>query len=100
MKRDPDTEITVHFRALYAGLSGRILRSWANPLSDLIFEGTAARSDEALLELKAPASEIEANLAGYVCPLVSSLYERFGVTGLTVSRIETEIERLKTSRTA
>jgi hypothetical protein len=40
----------VRFRALYTGLSDRMLRAWANPLSDLVFEGGGARSDEAMPE--------------------------------------------------
>jgi hypothetical protein len=38
-----------------------------------------------MLEIAAPSS-IEKDLASVVFPLVSSLYERFGVTGLSRSR--------------
>ncbi|MCP3476079.1 hypothetical protein NLM33_38265 [Bradyrhizobium sp. CCGUVB1N3] len=99
MKRDESSEITVKFRVLYTGLTGRILRPWANPLTDMLLEGTAARSDEAMLEITAPAADIEENLAAYVFPLVASLYERFGVAGLTINRVKTEVERLQKSRT-
>jgi transcriptional regulator with XRE-family HTH domain len=100
LKADSEGEITVRFRALYSGLGGRVLRPWANPLRNLTIEGKAARSDEALLEAVVPANEIEANLAEYVFPLVASLYERFGVTGLSENLVTAEIERLKKSRTA
>lgn len=96
-KGDP-ASITVRFRALYSGLSGRILRSWANPLSDLLIEGHAARSDEAVLETEMPAGDISSRLAEHLFPLVSSLYERFGVTGLSVNRVRTEVDRLLNSR--
>jgi transcriptional regulator with XRE-family HTH domain len=99
MKRDDNSEITVKFRVLYTGLTGRVLKAWANPLTDLLVEGTAARSDEALLETTVPAADIEKNLAIYVFPLVASLYERFGVTGLSINRVRAEVERLQKSRT-
>lgn len=99
LKKNEDSALTVRFRALYSGLSGRVLRSWANPLSDLLIEGHAARSDEAVLETEFPAKDIEARLAEIVCPLVSSLYERFGVSGLSVNRVRAELDRLLSSRT-
>jgi transcriptional regulator with XRE-family HTH domain len=88
----------VRFRALYTGLSGRILRAWANPLSDLMFEGGGARSDEAMLETTMPVEEIETKLAERLHPLVASLFERFGVTGLSVDRVAAEVSRLKANR--
>lgn len=100
MKRDESSAITVKFRALYSGLTGRILKAWANPLADLLVEGSAARSDEAMLESVIPAADIEKNLATYIFPLVSSLYERFGVTGLSISRVQAEVELLQKSRTS
>jgi transcriptional regulator with XRE-family HTH domain len=99
MKRDENSEITVKFRVLFTGLTGRVLKAWANPLTDLLVEGTAARSDEALLEATIPAADIERNLAVYVFPLVASLYERFGVTGLSINRVRAEVDRLQKSRT-
>jgi transcriptional regulator with XRE-family HTH domain len=98
LKATPDAEISVQFRALYTGLSGRVLRSWANPLADLFIEGGAARSDEALLETTVSIRDIEENLAGAVFPLASSLFERFGVTGLSAERVEAEIQRMKRGR--
>lgn len=96
--RKGDSRITVRFRALYSGLSGRVLRAWANPLSDLVIQGGAARSDEAVLEAELPAEGIKERLAGHIHPLVSSLYERFGVTGLSESRVKGEVDRLLQSR--
>ena len=94
----PAGEITVRFRIFYTGLSGRVLRAWANPLTNLHVEGGAARSDEAVLETVAPAKDIEGNLAHYVTPLVTSLYERFGAAGVPADRIKDEIERLQKNR--
>jgi transcriptional regulator with XRE-family HTH domain len=88
----------VRFRALYTGLSGRILRSWANPLSDLMFEGGGARSDEAMLETTVPVDEIESKLGEHLHPLIASLFERFGVTGLTPDRVAAELNRMKANR--
>ena len=94
---NPDA-VTVRLRALYTGLSGRILRAWANPLADLLIEGHAARSDEAMLEGTAPASEIEGKLEHFVYPMVASLFERFGVVGLAEDRVKTELDRMRQNR--
>ncbi|HZY12379.1 MAG TPA: transcriptional regulator, partial [Beijerinckiaceae bacterium] len=89
----------VQFRALYTGLSGRVLRSWANPLTDLFVKGSgASRSDEAALEISASVHEIEDDLGKVLHPMVASLFERFGVTGLPVDWVRTEVERLKQGR--
>lgn len=95
--KDPKN-VKIKFRALYTGLSGRVLRAWGNPLSNLMMEGGAARSDEAMLEATIPAAEIETNLARWLHPLVASLYERFGVTGLSVDRVKSELERMRASK--
>jgi transcriptional regulator with XRE-family HTH domain len=89
------TKVNVRLRALYTGLSGRVLRAWGNPMSDLMIEGGAARSDEAMLETVVPATEFETNLAQHLHPLIASLFERFGVTGLSVDRVNAELERMK-----
>ena len=88
-------KIKVQFRALYTGLSGRVLRAWGNPLSDLMFEGGAARSDEAVLETTVAAKDITPKLGEILHPLVASLFERFGVTGLSLDRVNVELERMK-----
>jgi transcriptional regulator with XRE-family HTH domain len=93
LKKEEGSAITVRFRALYSGLLGRILKAWANPLTDLLVEGAAARSDEAMLETTVPASTIEQDLASVLFPLMTSLYGRFGVTGLAPSRVQAEVER-------
>nr|WP_234841388.1 hypothetical protein [Sinorhizobium meliloti] len=46
LRKDADTAVTVHFRAMFTGLRGRVLRSWANPLSDLLVEGHAPRRSD------------------------------------------------------
>lgn len=93
MKRRASSEITVHFRALYTGLSGRLLRSWAKPLqAGLDMTVPAARGDEATLETVVSATAIEADLAGCVYPLVASLYERFGVAKLSPDYVKREVE--------
>ena len=88
----------MRFRAVYSGLSGRILRSWANPLSDLWLEGHAARSDEAVLETTVLAEAISERLGEHLFPMIASLYERFGLTGLTINRVKAETDRLLKNR--
>jgi transcriptional regulator with XRE-family HTH domain len=90
--------VNVRLRVLYTGLTGRVLRAWANPMTDIFMEGGAARSDEAMLETVVPAKEIPFNLATYLHPLIASLFERFGVTGLSVDRVEAELEKMKANR--
>jgi hypothetical protein len=67
-------------------------------MTDIFMEGGAARSDEAMLETVVPAKEIPFNLATYLHPLIASLFERFGVTGLSVDRVEAELEKMKANR--
>jgi transcriptional regulator with XRE-family HTH domain len=98
MRKTKSAEVQVHFRALYTGLTGRVLRAWADPRNMVLFEGSAARNDEALLEVTAPAADIERNLGKYVYPLVASLYERFGVTGLSTEWVNAELRKLQASR--
>lgn len=98
LRKNQETPVTIRFRALYSGLGSRVLRPWANPLSDLMLEGHAARSDEAVLEAEIPTEDFEARLAEHLFPLVASLYERFGITGLSVKRIKTEVGRLLSSK--
>jgi len=98
LRADGDSAVSVHFRALYSGLGGRVLRSWANPLIDLLVEGHAARSDEAVLEATLSADGIEGRLAEILLPMLTSLYDRFGVAGLSPNRIEAEVQRLLAGR--
>jgi transcriptional regulator with XRE-family HTH domain len=87
-------DVKVRMRARYVGLSGRVLRNWGNPSSDLMFEGGAARSDEAVLETTVAVQDINERLAEVLHPLVASLFERFGVTGLSLDRVRGEVGRL------
>jgi transcriptional regulator with XRE-family HTH domain len=95
-----EDKIEIRFRAYYSGLSGRVLKAWANPLAELLVEGSPARSDEAILEAVIPAAEVETDLAAHIFPRVASLFERFGVTGLSPNRVQHEIERLQKSRSS
>ncbi len=91
--RQPEKTI-IHMRALYTGLAGRDLRSWASP-GTAFFGGERSRSDEAMLEGSASVAAIDANLADPVLPLVSSLFDRFGVTGPALPFIEAELDRMR-----
>jgi transcriptional regulator with XRE-family HTH domain len=94
MQKSADSSVTVRFRALYTGLAGRLLRNWANPISELLLEGRPARSDEVLLEAEMSAHDISSRLSEILLPMMASIYERFGVVGLTTSRIDAEVSRL------
>ena len=98
MRNANSAPITIRFRALYSGLSGRLLRSWANPLADMLVAGHAARGDEAMLETSVPADQVSARLSEHLFPLISSLYERFGVAGLSENRVKAEVDRFLDSR--
>lgn len=98
LRRDDDDDITVRFRALYSGLSGRQLRSLQGNVSDFIVAGLPSKSDEAIVETTLPASAIEADLASAVYPLVASLYERFRVADLPDGFVRAEIKRFRSGR--
>lgn len=88
-------QTTIRMRTLYTGLTGRDLRAWASPMSVDYFGGGRSRSDEALVEGTAPAASVEKNLVAAVYPLVSSVFERFGVTGISESFVDSELQRMR-----
>ncbi len=92
-KDDPNT-ITIRLRALYAGLRGRQLKSWANPLSGLFLEGRPARSDEVLLEAEIPVLDLKQRLAQHLHPLVATLFERFEIESVSSDFVAREVARL------
>jgi transcriptional regulator with XRE-family HTH domain len=98
LKQDEGNEITIKLRVHFTGLTGRVLKSWANPMIDLLGEGSGARGDEAILEAIVPSSEVETNLAAHIFPLVASLYMRFGVTGISLDWVAAEVTRLQRIR--
>lgn len=91
-------DITVRLRVLYTGMQGRQLRNWANPLSGMTLVGRPARSDEVLLEADIPAEGIKERLAEHLLPLVSALYERFDVEGLSMEHVRAEVAGLLKGR--
>lgn len=99
LKRELDSVVTIHFRAMYTGLTGRVLRSWANPLSEMLIEGHAARSDEAVLETSLSSDHVEGRLAEILLPLLASLFDRFGIAGLSHGRVDSEVQRFLNSPT-
>jgi hypothetical protein len=96
-KTDP-ADLTIRFRALYTGLQGRQLRNWANPLSGMTLVGRPSRSDEVLLEAEIPATGVKEHLAEHLLPLVSALYERFDVEGLSLEQVRSEVAGLLKGR--
>ncbi|PKQ02322.1 MAG: transcriptional regulator [Alphaproteobacteria bacterium HGW-Alphaproteobacteria-12] len=97
LRKTEESKITVNLRAMYTGLNGRILKSWANPQWDPIIDRQPARSDECVLEAIVPAGEIEERLPYFVFPLVTSVYERFGVNGIPFEAVEREVARFRKS---
>jgi hypothetical protein len=59
-----------------------------------MFDGGGSRSDEALLETVVPVSEVTSKVGDHLYPVMASLFERFGVTGLSKDRVNAEVERL------
>lgn len=91
MAEDTVAAITVRLRVLYTGLQGRQLRNWANPLSGMTLLGRPARSDEVLIEAEIPAGGIKDQLAEHLLPIVSAIYERFDVEGMSVEQVRAEV---------
>ncbi len=98
LRRDREGELTVRFRALYSGLSGRVLRTLRASPADLFDQGRPAKSDEAMIEALVPAAKIEEDLANAVYPLASSLAERFGIPQLSPDFVRSEIARFRSGR--
>lgn len=98
MANDDPADLTIRLRALYTGLTGRQLRNWANPLSGMTLVGRPSRSDEVLLEAEIPAAGVKENLAQHLLPLVSALYERFDVEGLSIEQVWSEVASLLKGR--
>lgn len=98
MRVSEANEITIKFRAMYTGLTGRVLKSWANPQWDPVVDRQPARSDECVVDTITSANLIEDQLAHLVFPLVTSIYERFGVVGIPFEAVAREIARFRQSR--
>ncbi|WP_210241727.1 hypothetical protein [Bradyrhizobium ivorense] len=64
----------------------------------LALDEGGARGDETMLETVIPVKEISSHLATYLHPLSASLFERFGVTGLSLDRVEAELDKMKANR--
>lgn len=95
--REGDDKMTVRFRALYSGLSGRVLRTLRASPADIFDAGRPAKSDEAMLEALIPTAKVEDDLAEAVYPLASSLAERFGVE-LSPEFVRAEIARFNSGK--
>lgn len=98
MAKGAPNDITIRMRVLYTGMQGRQLRNWANPLSGMTLVGRPARSDEVLLESEIPAAGSKERLAEHLLPLVSALYERFDVEGLSLEQVRAEVAGLLKGR--
>lgn len=92
------SDASVRFRAMYTGLRGRHLAAWSNPLNSSSNIGQRSRSDEAVLQVTVRIEDISKDLTSIVYKLVSSLYERFGVAGLSQHFVATELEKMQRNR--
>ena len=91
-----EAAVTIRLRALYAGLTGRVLRAWANPrYGDFLIGNRPSRSDEALLEIAVPARDVRANIGQYVLTLTAPLFERFGIPGLPANVVDAELTQMQ-----
>lgn len=98
LAKDDPLSLTVRLRALYSGLRGRQLRSWANPLAGPIMEGRPSRSDEVLLETELSVKDIRDDLAAVLTPLVSQLFERFAAESVSYDFVKSEVSKFTKSR--
>lgn len=96
-KEDP-LSLTVKLRVLYAGLRGRQLKSWANPLAGLFMEGRPSRSDEVLLETEVSVKDIKEDLPAVLTPLMSQLFERFDAESVSYDFVKSEVSKLTKGR--
>lgn len=98
LAKDDPLSLTVKLRALYSGLRGRQLKSWANPLAGLIMEGRPSRSDEVLLEAEPSVADVKDDLAAVLTPLVSQLFERFDAESVSYDFVRSEVSKLMSAR--
>lgn len=100
LQKSSKSSIMLHFRAIYNGLSGRVLRSWSNPLNSIFFEqgAGAAKNNEAVLQAIIPIEDISSRLAEHIYPIVTSLYERFGIAELSRTFVDRQIAELISRR--
>ncbi len=89
-------DVTIRLRTHFTGLAGRDLRAWSSPGTPF-YGGGRSRSDEAILEGSATLATINANFVDSVLPLVSSLFERFGVMGTAATFVEAELVRMRSN---
>lgn len=68
-------DTVVYFRALYAGLNGRTLRSI---FDDSLKGAHVTRSNEMLLEVSISTEDMNSKLADYLYPLAVEFYSHFG----------------------
>lgn len=93
MPKEDSQQTIVHFRVLYTGLRGRVLRSWSDPHYFLPGEYSSL-SSEALVETSVSVEMIQNNLIEVIYPLASSLYEKFGLIKLEKNLVQKVLDRL------
>ncbi len=96
LKNKEDSAITVHFRALYTGLKGRVLRPWSMPdnIISFQFSGRNALSNEVCVTAELLANDISKRLVDHLYPLASTLYQAFGITDFPKELVEIVVKRL------
>ena len=96
LKKKEDSALTIHFRALYTGLNGRVLRPWSMPdnTSGFQLSGRNALSHEGCVKAWLSANDVSERLVEYLHPLVSTLYQIFGITDFPRGLVESVVKRL------
>lgn len=97
LKKKEESCIQIHFEAVFTGLNGRVLRPWSMPdiMSSFQFSGRNALTNEALLKAEIPAEGLSSNLSEHLYPLVSNLYQNFGIKEFSQDLINVVIKRLQ-----
>lgn len=89
-------ETVVHLTARYAGLEGRELISWAQPLLRTVLdERFRARSSRADLDMRTDVEKIETELEAVVDFFLEPLYERFDGYRPTGELVTSQIAELR-----
>ena len=88
------SDAEVRFRARYAGLAGRELKSWADPYRE-VFEDHRCRTAEAVRAISCRAADIGDRLPELVRQLLTPVYERFDFFELPAQLVEEELGKLR-----
>jgi hypothetical protein len=90
-----DQATSVAFRAMWKGLSGRTLISWATPRRIFFDPRGPSRSDEVTSEITIPTDQISQTLAEIVKALTKPLYETFDFYDIPPTLVREELLKMR-----